>query len=301
MELIRQDWERPLLVKREEGSTFETSFSQNYAVWRNEELSEVKVFSIPKHPESTIEQQKRKRTDNEEELRKQLERCVIDLSKSKGQQQLLESQLEEENTMRVFLNQQLEKQDKQLTSLKEWQKRAEVAEEIAKAVQAELRDRITEYDELSSKNGLTQKELAKVKRSTKDKMSVDKEMMDSLKKGRSILLKKVEVEKEKNRLAHLDIEEERRIRAQYMMQLEEERSSRKAAESDMRDYQKRAESSKGRMMGLQSEIEIREEELKEMRSHYFEMEEELSKAKQERQECQGYMDSFTVQINSKIA
>ena len=132
-------------------------------------------------------------------------------------------------------------------------------------------------------------------------MSVDKEMMDSLKKGRSLLLKKVEVEKEKNRLAHLDIEEERRIRAQYMMQLEEERSSRKAAESDMRDYQKRAESSKGRMMALQSKIEIREEELKEMSSHYFEMEEELSKAKQERQECQDYMDNFTVQINSKIA
>jgi hypothetical protein len=158
--------------------------------------------------------------------------------------------------MRVYLNQQLEKQDKQLTSLKEWQKRAEVAEEIAKAVQAELRNRITEYDELSNKNGLTKKELAKVKRSTKGKMNVDKKMVDSLKKGMSILVKKVEVEKEKNRLAHLDIEEERRIRAQYMMQLEEERSSRKAAESDMRDYQKRAESSKGRMMALQSEIEM---------------------------------------------
>jgi len=67
-------------------------------------------------------------------------------------------------------------------------------------------------------------------------MNVDKEMMDSLKKGRSILIKKVEVEKEKNRLVQLDIEEERRIRAQYMVQLEEERSARKAAESDMRDY-----------------------------------------------------------------
>jgi hypothetical protein len=78
--------------------------------------------------------------------------------------------------------------------------------------------------------------LAKVKRSTKGKMNVDKEMMDSLKKGRSILTKKVEVEKEKNRLVQLDIEEERRIRAQYMVQLEEERSARKAAESDMRDY-----------------------------------------------------------------
>ena len=87
-------------------------------------------------------------------------------------------------------------------------------------------------------------------------MNVDKELMDSLKKGMSILLKKVKVEKEKNRLAQLDIEEERRIKAQYMVQLEEERSARKAAESDMRDYQKRAESLKGRMMSLQSEIEI---------------------------------------------
>jgi hypothetical protein len=42
--------------------------------------------------------------------------------------------------MRNYLNQQLEKQDKQLTSLKEWQKRAEVAEKIAKGVQAELRN-----------------------------------------------------------------------------------------------------------------------------------------------------------------
>jgi chromosome segregation ATPase len=203
--------------------------------------------------------------------------------------------------MRVYLNQRLEKQDKQLTSLKEWQKRVEVAEEIAKGVQAELKNRMTEYDELVKKNGLTEKELAKVKRSTKGKMNVDKEVMDSWKKGKSILLRKVEVEKEKNRLAQLDIEEERRIRAQYMVQFEEERSARKAAESDMRDYQKRAESSKGRMMALQSEIEIREGELRELRSHYFEMEEELSKAKQERQECQDYMDSFAVQINSKIA
>ena len=112
----------------------------------------------------------------------------------------------------------------------------EVAKEIAKGVQAELMNQITEYDELVNKNRLTEKELAKVKRSAKGKMNVDKEMMDSLKKGRSILIKKVEVEKEKNRLVQLDIEEERRIRAQYMVQLEEERSARKAAESDMRDY-----------------------------------------------------------------
>ena len=61
-------------------------------------------FSTQKHQESAIEQPKRKMTDNEEELRKQLERCLIDLNKSKGQQQLLESHLEEQNTMRVYLN-----------------------------------------------------------------------------------------------------------------------------------------------------------------------------------------------------
>jgi hypothetical protein len=161
MELIRQDWERPLMVKREEGSNFETSFSQNYAVWRNEALSEVRDFSTQEHPESAMEQPKRKRTDNEEELRKQLERCIIDLSKSKGQQQILESQLEEENTMRVYLNQRLEKQDKQLTSLKEWQKRVEVAEEIAKGVQAELKNRMTEYDELVKEEWAHRKRVGK--------------------------------------------------------------------------------------------------------------------------------------------
>ncbi|XP_034891247.1 uncharacterized protein [Populus alba] len=195
--------------------------------------------------------------------------------------------------MRVFLNQRIEKQEKQLMSLKEWQKRAEVAEEITTGVQTELRNRIADYDELVKKNGIAEKELAKVKRSTKG-VNVNKEMMDSLKKGKNLLLKKVEVEKEKNRLTKLDIEEERKIRAQYMVQLEEERSARRAAESDMRDYQKRAESSKGRMIALKSKIEVREEELTELRSHYFEMEEEMSKAKQERQD-------FAVQINSKIA
>jgi chromosome segregation ATPase len=62
----------------------------------------------------------------------------------------------------------------------------------------------------------------------------------------------------------------------------------------MRDYQKRVESSKGQRIALQSELKIREEELREFRSHYFEMEKGLTKIKQERQECQDYIDSFAV-------
>ena len=60
-------------------------------------------------------------------------------------------------------------------------------------------------------------------------MNVDKETTNSLKKERNKLTKKLEDEKEKNQLAEIDIEEERRIMAQYMVQLEEERSARKAA------------------------------------------------------------------------
>ena len=126
--------------------------------------------------------------------------------------------------MRNYLNQQLENKDKQL---KDWQKRAQVAEEIAKGVQDELRNRINECDELANKNGLIEKELAKVKRSTKGKMNADKEMTDSLKKERNGVTKKLEDQKEKNRLFEIAIEKKRRIGAQYIVQLEEERSARK--------------------------------------------------------------------------
>ena len=82
--------------------------------------------------------------DNEEELRKQLEWCRIDLDHSKRQRQLLEKELKEEDKMRNYLNQQLEKKDEQLLTLmndqgevKKWRKKVEVAEEIAKVIQDE--------------------------------------------------------------------------------------------------------------------------------------------------------------------
>jgi hypothetical protein len=66
---------------------------------------------------------------------------------------------------------------------------------------------------LANKNGLIEKELAKIKRSAKGKMNADKETTYSLKKERNGLTKNLEDEKEKNRLAEINIEEERRIRA----------------------------------------------------------------------------------------
>jgi len=66
----------------------------------------------------------------------------------------LEKQLEEEDRMRNYLNRQLEKKDEQLETLtndhgviKEWQKKVEVAEEMAKGILDELRTHMTKYDE----------------------------------------------------------------------------------------------------------------------------------------------------------
>jgi predicted phage tail protein len=87
--------------------------------------------------------------------------------------------------------------------------------------------------------------LAKVKRSSKDRININKEIIDSLKKERDNFRKKLKVKKENNRLDGIDIEEEKRIQSQYITQYEEERSNRKAVESDMKDYQKIPESSKG--------------------------------------------------------
>ena len=142
-----------------------------------------------------------------------MERCGTDLGKSKRQQQVLEKQVEEENMMRNCLKQQLEEKEEQLISCKQWQKRAEIAEAIAKGSQEEVKDLIIENDKLIHKNGLTEKELIKIKKSMKSKIITDKETLDSLKKERSGFIRKIKIEKEKIRQVHPDIEEERRARA----------------------------------------------------------------------------------------
>jgi predicted phage tail protein len=75
---------------------------------------------------------------------------------------------------------------------------------------------MTEYDEMANKHVIIDKELAKVKRSSKSKINTDKEVIDTLKKERDSFRKKMEAKKEKNRLAKIDIKEERKIQSQYM-------------------------------------------------------------------------------------
>jgi predicted phage tail protein len=59
--------------------------------------------------------------------------------------------------------------------------------------------------------------LAKVKRSSKDRININKEIIDSLKKERDNFRKKLKVKKENNRLDGIDIEEEKRIQSQYII------------------------------------------------------------------------------------
>jgi hypothetical protein len=47
---------------------------------------------------------------------------------------------------------------------------------------------------------------------------------------------RLEVEKEKNKLTNLIIEEKRSLRVQYKARDDDEREARRAVESDMREY-----------------------------------------------------------------
>lgn len=75
------------MVQKDEGNEFEPSFNQNYIIKRNNQLFRM-IARNPyiEQPQVTRERLKRKRIDNEEELRKQLEKFIIDLCNIKEQQ-----------------------------------------------------------------------------------------------------------------------------------------------------------------------------------------------------------------------
>jgi len=60
---------------------------------------------------------------------------------------------------------------------------------------------------------------------------------------------------------------------------------------------------KEQLMVMQFELEIQEEELMELKDQYFKMRKVLNRSStsmKERYECQDYIDTFEIQINSKI-
>jgi 5-hydroxyisourate hydrolase-like protein (transthyretin family) len=149
-------------------------------------------------------------------------------------------------------------------------KKAEIATQIAKGIQDEFGTRIAKHDELTNKYVLIKKELANVKKSIKGKINTNKKMIVSLKKKRDNIRKKLNAENEKKWLDWINIEEEKRVRSQYI-RVEEEKSARKATKYDTKDYKKRAKYLREQFVVVQFELEIQEEELKQLRGQYFEI------------------------------
>lgn len=107
--------------------------------------------------------------------------------------------------------------------INEWQDITKKSEEIAQGIQEQLKERVTMYDNLVNKHVMMRKKLIILKRASKGKKSADKKLIASLKKKRDNVKKRFRVQKEKNRLVNLNIEEERRLRTPYMAQADDER------------------------------------------------------------------------------
>jgi len=72
---------------------------------------------------------------------------------------------------------------------------------------------MAKYDELVNKHVMLEKELVALKKVSKGKENIDKELISSFKKKRDSIRKRLKVEGKKNRLASFNIEEERSLRA----------------------------------------------------------------------------------------
>jgi chromosome segregation ATPase len=167
-----------------------------------------------------------------------------------------------EEEMKASLDQQLKERDEQIVKLKKNQHEAN--EQI-----------------------MVEHELVSLKRALESRKSADKETIASLKKERDQYKLKWEAEKEKNRLADLTIEEERRLRTRYQIQAEDEREARRVAESDMKEYLDKINGMRNRVSVIHAEFESREEEVKEMQEQF--------------EDWQDYINSFDAQLNTKVA
>lgn len=111
--------------------------------------------------------------------------------------------MEEEDKMRSFLHQQIKGNDEQLATLtkdlemsKEWKKRVEVAEKIAKGIQNELGIRIAKHDEPVNK-------CVQIKKK-------GQEMIGSLRKENNCLKKKLHAEKDRSQITEIIIKKEKK-------------------------------------------------------------------------------------------
>jgi hypothetical protein len=92
------------------------SASEGYARWRDLAASAMPCVGV-KSPQIVEEPIKRKRINNEEELRRQVEKLRIELSKSRKDKAMLEEMMLEGDKRRAFLDEQIHSRDARITKL----------------------------------------------------------------------------------------------------------------------------------------------------------------------------------------
>jgi len=114
LEIIKQDWKHMVLVEIEDLK--DPSASEGYARWRDLAASAMPCVGI-KSPQTVEEPIKRKRVNNEEELRRKVEKLRIEFSKSRKDKAMLEEMMLEGDKRRAFLDEQIQSRDARITKL----------------------------------------------------------------------------------------------------------------------------------------------------------------------------------------
>jgi len=114
LEIIKQDWKHLVLIELE--GLKDPSASEGYARWRDLAASAMPCVGV-KSPQIIEEPIKRKRVNNEEELRRQVEKLRIELSKSRKDKAMLEEMMLKEDKRRAFLDEQIQSRDARMTKL----------------------------------------------------------------------------------------------------------------------------------------------------------------------------------------
>ena len=106
------------------------SASEGYAKWRDLATSATPCVEA-KPPQAVKEPTKRKRVNNEDELRRQVEKLRIELSKSRKDKAMLEEMMLEEDKRRAFLDDQIQSRDVKITKLELKLDEEKIAREIS--------------------------------------------------------------------------------------------------------------------------------------------------------------------------
>jgi len=114
VEIITQDWKHLVLVEIE--GLKDLSASEGYARSRDLAASAMPCVGV-KSPQIIEEPIKRKRVNNEEELRRQVEKLRTELSKSRKDKAMLEEMMLKEDKRRACLDEQIQSRDAQITKL----------------------------------------------------------------------------------------------------------------------------------------------------------------------------------------